>query len=482
MPQVEVRYDTSADTLRRFIASKAFVQPVMGPMASGKTSAFVFKLLKLICGQAPGVDGVRRSRWIVTRNTYPDLTNTTIRDWREIVTDDMGSFSNGHPPEHKLRFVMEDGTRVESDVIFIALDRADHVKKLRGVQATGAWMNEGKEQPKAVLDMLTLRVDRYPKHADGGCTWAGVLIDYNAPDEDHWLYELESDWRQGKLPDYEFFIQPGAVIKVGDKWVVNPAAENLKNLRPGYYERGMQGKSEDWIKVNLGNQYGFVIDGQPVYPEYIDSLHCAPCEPIPGVKIMRGWDFGLMPACVFTQATPDGRWIVFDELVPTEYGMGIHEFAQTVNEYSAKTYGAFEFEDYGDPAGNQRSSLNQDREEKTAFDILRGAGIRIQPSEQNITIRTESVKKPLNTLSRGKPQLTVSPRCKKLRKGFQGGYHYRKVQVPGTDRFHEEPDKNEYSHPHDALQYVGVKVFGRAVRAREERETVVVLQYEEVVA
>jgi hypothetical protein len=34
---------------------------------------------------------------------------------------------------------------------------------------------------------------------------------------------------------------------------------------------------------------------------------CSTFEPVKGVKIKRGWDFGLTLACVFTQVTPDGR-------------------------------------------------------------------------------------------------------------------------------------------------------------------------------
>ena len=44
--------------------------------------------------------------------------------------------------------------------------------------------------------------------------------------------------------------------------------------------------------------------------------------------------------------------------------------------------------------------------------------------------------------------------CPVLRKGFNGGYKDRRIQVTGEERFTEEPMKNAYSHPHDALQYV----------------------------
>jgi len=57
-----------------------------------------------------------------------------------------------------------------------------------------------------------------------------------------------------------------------------------------------------------------------------------------------------------------------------------------------------------------------------------------------------------------------------LRKGFLGRYQYRRVKVSGSaERYHDEPEKNEYSHPHDALQYVATRVFADAVRGWEEQ-------------
>jgi hypothetical protein len=116
--------------------------------------------------------------------------------------------------------------------------------------------------------------------------------------------------------------------------------------------------------------------------------------------------------------------------------------------------------------------MTQDKDEKTCFDILMGKGIKIQASEQNLTIRLESVKKPMNTLVAGRPQMLLHPRCKKLRKGFAGRYQYKRIKVAGSqERYHDVPDKNEWSHPHDGLQYVAVKVFGNAVRSKEDAKS-----------
>jgi len=53
----------------------------------------------------------------------------------------------------------------------------------------------------------------------------------------------------------------------------------------------------------------------------------------------------------------------------------------------------------------------------------------------------------------GHPALLVDPSCATIKKGFAGGYHYRRLNVSGTERFEEKPSKNRFSHVHDALQY-----------------------------
>ena len=165
---------------------------------------------------------------------------------------------------------------------------------------------------------------------------------------------------------------------------------------------------------------------------------------------------------------PEGRWIVFEELCGED--TGISTFADCVLQLSAQRFPGFTFEDYGDPAGEQRSAMTADKAEKTCFDIRKGKGIPIRTGEQNLVSRLESVRKPLNTLREGKPQFQLHPRCTMLRKGFLGRYQYRRVRVSGSaERYHDEPEKNEYSHPHDALQYVATKIFGDVVRGREKQ-------------
>ena len=52
----------------------------------------------------------------------------------------------------------------------------------------------------------------------------------------------------------------------------------------------------------------------------------------------------------------------------------------------------------------------------------------------------------------GKPRFLISPKAKMIRKGLQGGFCYRRLQLSG-EKYTDEPDKNEYSHPVEALEY-----------------------------
>ena len=66
-----------APTLKRFLQCDAPIQAIMGPFGSGKSVACVMKCLLLAQSIPPMPDGVRRSRFGVIRNTYPQLRDTT---------------------------------------------------------------------------------------------------------------------------------------------------------------------------------------------------------------------------------------------------------------------------------------------------------------------------------------------------------------------------------------------------------------------
>lgn len=450
--QADVRIKPQGSVLQEFFDSSAPVQVIRGPLGSGKTIMTCVKIVELMRKQKPNARNVRLSRWVAVRNTYSELFSTTIKDWLEC-NGYLGEFKQGgrEPPTHRLRFKLEDGSKVEAEIMFVAFDRPDHVKKARGMQLTGVWLNELKELPKPVIDMLDLRHGRYPSKKEGVVpTWHGMIGDTNSPDEDHWLYELAEE---EKPKDWAFFHQPGGVVKdANGEWQVNPYAENLDNLPKNYYLRGMQGKTQDWIKVNLANEYGFVGEGKPVHPRYIDSTHCIDLpswRPAPKVPIILGIDFGRTPAAAFLQKTAVGGWICFDEFICED--MSALTFAPELFKYLQTEYPGFHFKAWGDPSGDAGNQST----DKTPVQILRAAGIPCQPTTSNKSaLRRAAVEVPLREVGMdGRPRLIVLPKAKTIRKGLAGGFCYKRIMVVGEPRYHDMPDKNRYSHPVEGLEY-----------------------------
>ncbi|MBB2200718.1 hypothetical protein [Gluconacetobacter tumulisoli] len=455
-------------TVRAFMASDAFVRGLMGPFGSGKSSGCVWEIILRGLRQAPGPDGVRRSRWAVIRNSYRQLEDTTIRTVHQWFPP--ARFGRWKPTDHS--YVIDrmrnegDDAPVEIEFLFRALDRPDQVGNLLSLELTGAWINEAREVPWAIVEAVQGRVGRYPARRDGGATWSGLIMDTNPPDaESDWFRFFEEQDHSAAiaalaagLPGMtadgfaRLFRQPGGL---------SAGAENLENLPPAYYQRLAVGKSDEWVKVYIDGDYGFVMDGRPVFAEYADGFHCAECRTVPDLPIYRGWDFGLTPACVWSQVLPSGQWIVVDELVSSS--MGIDRFSDEVMQHSARHYPRSVFIDVGDPAGTQRAQTD----ERTCFEILHAKGIAIEPGQQGLAIRLESVRRPLRTLVDGaQPGFLLHPRCRMLRRALMGGYRYRRMQV-GGERHADRPEKNRWSHVTDALQYVATRLFGPSLRFAE---------------
>lgn len=248
-----IRYEP-APTLACFLSSNAFVRMVVGPVGSGKSSACVMELALRAARQEPGPDGIRRSRFAVIRNTYGQLRDTTRKTFEQWLPSHIGSWN-----EQAFTFTIRRGN-VESEVLFRALDRPEDVKKLLSLELTGAYINEAREVPREVFELLQTRVGRYPSKAQGGPTWFGIWGDTNPWHVGHWGYEL---FNSGHPPEgHELFEQPDGL---------GSDAENLDNLPPGYYERLCHGKDQVWIDEYVRSKYPLHDQGS-VFGSLIEAV------------------------------------------------------------------------------------------------------------------------------------------------------------------------------------------------------------------
>ncbi len=459
----ELSYKPHGEVLKTFLKSDKFFRGLRGPVGSGKSVACCIEVFRRALEQQPDKAGKRKSRWAVIRNTNPQLKTTTIKTWLDWFPEqDFGDFAWSVPYTHHLHV-----GDVELEVIFLALDRPEDVKKLLSLELTGIWINEARELPKSIIDACTMRVGRFPSMKDGGPSWYGVIADTNAPEEDHWWAVMAGDvpvpehlsrdeaLMLVKPDDWEFFTQPSAMLeKKNSKGELegynnNPKCENKANLTEKYYPNIIKGKTKGWIDVYVMNKLGSIEEGKPVYPSWNEATHLSKenLEPL-NTTIFIGIDFGLTPAAVFGQKLADGRWLILHELVC--FDMGITRFSEILKTEIAKKFRAQDIEIYGDPAGDFRAQTD----ESTPFQILRSQGLKAVPAPSNdVALRTEAVEAALNRMVDGKAGFLVNYNCINLKKGFNGGYHYRRLQTSG-DRYDEKPMKNRYSHVHDALQYL----------------------------
>lgn len=455
---VDLRPYVPSPTAKLFHASDKPLRGVMGPVGAGKSVMCIMELFSRALEQAPSPDGVRRTRFILVRNTFPQLTSTTLKTVMDWIPPGVMQYSLSAPVCGLLDQQLSDGTRVHSEWIFLALDTEADIGRLKSLEYTMVYINEASEIPKEILDEATARPGRYPPMDFGGPTFKGVIFDTNPPEDDHWIYKLAE---VVKPSGFQMWKQPPALIKVksGDdfEYKPNPEAENIQNLHKGYgYYLDMvnTGKDPEWIKVNILGQYGSVVSGRPVYPEYDDNLHLAkgPIDPLRALPLVLGWDFGLNASCVFGQLTPGGCLNLIAELTSEE--MGIQRFVrEMVKPFLKNRFPDMTILGVGDPAGSQRSQTT----EQTCMEILAEEGFSVEPAVTNeFVARKEAVSYFLTKLVNGKPAFQLAPECDVLRKGFLGHYRFRRMKVSGGERYTDRPEKNFYSHVSDACQYLAL--------------------------
>jgi len=450
-----VLYDYSdVPTIKQFTLDNSRIRCVMGPFGSGKTSGCIMDIIRRANEIVPCYDGIRRSRWAVVRNTYLQLKDTTIR-----------SFFDWFPPkifgEYKVtdhNYYITKFPGVQLEICFRALDREDQVSNLLSFEFTSAYFNEARQIPWSIIDAMDGRIGRYPSKRDIGEFWHGITMDTNPPDEDSTLYKKAEKIR----PDnFRIFKQPSGL---------SVHAENTKHLPARYYQNLAKGKDEMYIRIYIHGQYGYLVSGKPVFLSFRDNVHVAPhvLEPMKGVDVLIGLDFGLQPACVIGQLTPTGQLRILDELVSD--GMGIRQFCQNqLLPLLRQKYFGMNVMGFGDPSGTSRAPTD----ESTCFDILHGSDVGlsnvVDAPTNAILPRVGAVEFFLNKMYAGEPGFVLSPNCHFIRKAMNGAYHYDKDPKGSGDEYKPMPVKNFASHVSDALEYLCLYVTEKTAYDKQRR-------------
>ncbi|MBG7616477.1 hypothetical protein IWC96_14460 [Brevundimonas sp. BAL450] len=493
MSQQGRHYIPDGVTLERYLASNPYTAPepyakalscIQGPIRSGTSVASCMRLMEAAMN-VPVTQGKRRSRWLIVRNTYPDLEASTIKTWLEWFPEAVyGRFYWTAPFLHEVRF-----GDVEADFHFESFSGDDDIPSLMSREYTGGWINEAQFFSRKFTVTLLSRTGYFPV-PDGP---KFLQLDMNAPPIGHWIPMMRGD---GVIPeemdegerrslvrpdDWEFHVQPAWFVEDKDErgfvtgYRINPDAENINILGEKNVLSLLDGRTTDEIDAELMNRVLIQQPGRPVFPMFSRDVHVskAPLKATEGVTLHVGLDFGRQPAMVVAQCV-GGRWSVLDEM--TGSNMAAEDFAPMVKRRLALKFPGWGGEGqpdilfWGDPSGDSKRSEVDDR---TAFDIFAKNGMQVRKADNagRRAIRIETFTSMLNRMIRGEPAVLVSSTCATVVTALAGGYCYKRKRVSGSPTYDTEPDKTgPYSHPVDAMLEIFMgggesrTVLGRAAR------------------
>ncbi|MDH7785072.1 hypothetical protein QBD01_001072 [Ochrobactrum sp. 19YEA23] len=486
------QYEPPGPVGSAFIQSLGPIDVIMGPAGSGKTVASSFKGPYLAGNWFPVCkDGVIRVKMATIRDTYRDLARTCLASWYEMFPENhpFTTFHAGgqdRPVVHKLEFaVIRNGRKckVEFTAEFGAIGDANIEGFAKGYEISMNWMNECDMLHERVPGLMWSRTGRYPKVSDIAeselqrvvgpyrkrMQAMGVKLDddelllpriawgdCNPPDISNWVCKV------GGLGDpkdknemYNLYRQPSGLSN---------EAENRKGKPRSSYEmeaRTFTNKQD--VRRFVHGLPGYAQDGTPVYEDQFSlDIHVAEgLDPVPGIPINIGLDAGGSPAGTIGQYMPNGQRRVLREIC-ADPGTGPSRFSQMMLEVLLTDFRGFPInEAYSDPS----SFYGADKmagELAWVEIVARALNVSIMPAPSNEpALRHDAVRWYLSgMIDANTPRYLVDKRCTRLIGGFMAHYKLTKQASAGaTDKL--AVAKNEYSHVHDAEQYICLGHRGR---------------------
>lgn len=453
-----VRYFAQDQAMLDFHRDRSLVRFIIGPRGSGKSGGGIMEGMTAAAEQKPNQRGIRRSKFLVLRDTYRQLTTTTIPSFRKWLGP-ASKIAGQYPIIAKTHVPLADGTAVEMETTFLAMDGENIIENLQSFEASFAWINEarGIERPD-VVSMVIATCGRFPSKDEEGCSRRFVVGDTNPPDEFHWLYKADMvdpvvGWRIFKQVSPLIYSGPkGNYLDKPNLYVPNPEATyaQIQNAGYDYWLDMIPGSSDAFIRTMVMGQYGTLVTGKPVYEKswHEDVISSEPLHAHDALTVVVGIDTsGLHPAAVFGQVS-NGRLNILREL---------HVKDTPFEEFVESAFIPFVLEHFPrnpivcvvDPS-NPRSGIGG----KTAMQILQKFNFDTTPA---VTNRMNPRLGAVTYLLQRRNAMSIDPSLKLLIEGFRGKYFYKKMESSGLMVIHRNiPEKNDYADVHDAMQYLSL--------------------------
>src|SRR5690606_36686518 len=106
------------------------------------------------------------------------------------------------------------------------------------------------------------------------------------------------------------------------------ALDHPDRLKQGriYYESAARNNNPDWVKRYVHAQFGKDPSGTAVFREsFRSTFHVAQgLEPVYGLPLLVGQDFGRDPCSIICQPNHRGRLLVPEEVIAEDMGLEFH--------------------------------------------------------------------------------------------------------------------------------------------------------------
>lgn len=461
-----------------FLASRAFLQILIGPVGSAKTLTALRKMRRIGMQQGGRIDeqGVlwRRARAGVIRESYPNLEKNTLPSWFRMHPETDGKFVWKAPYTHRLMLILKrdrEGKPIDVcdfEIEFRAIGDRSVEEACRGWEVNCVMIDEADLQPADLIAFLSGRVGRFSELDPSLVVDPAIIMALNAPYIDNWTYAFAYEQELGELvepeliaalagrPLIEVFIQPGGR---------SPRAENVHNLPKGYYaiQAGLNRHRPDYVARMIDNKPVPLQHGQPVNPQFSHESHVAPLEWDRRRMLIVGFDQGLFSAAVACQRLEANQLRTLAEAVSfLKAGEVLRKIGATASGQMVRAMLNERFFDIapdrirfvGDPAA-WRAKDNEDEERDWIRMFEAALGARVHRAKTNRqSLRHEAVWKAMSEID----GYQVDPRCKHLIRGHLGGYRYATADMrDGETRGHLEVANTIYTHVCDGEQYAAVE-------------------------
>lgn len=456
--------------------SRADVAVIIGPTGGGKTTESARRILRVAQWQHPSPrDGIRKARIGVIAPTYRRLWDQTIPSYKKEINPAWGTGgpdgksgftgAKGDPADHHFLLRCPDGGLARVEVLFRAVGDADLEDFFRGFEVTAWWLPEmDTHTSDDILSFAANRVGRYPEPEDRpdnatDVAYAGVWGDANAPEIDDWFFNRF--WLPGgRQPGDQVFIQPSGFAANHEN------RENLRKIRPDYYEHKKTTHKAWAARRFLENRPGYSRHGEPVHDQFDLLRHLTEqsIDPDPNFPLVIGVDCGntLCPAATFLQRSWGQIRAVGEVYTVTQ--MDLVECAQEIRRLRETRFRYVrEATIFCDPSAIAKSATNRQTSFAQILQAETGIEVQLAPSNDPLA-RRSALDQVLKAGGRpGEPKFIVSgPDCPALIKALAGAYHFAK-------RGPKQSAQPAKVHPHadiaESCQYgvLGMEGLGMAV-------------------